>query len=220
MLARLAVVWCVVVLANGCAGSRGSQLCDAIAKRDVASVQRLLAGPELNATRAYGTCVPADVFRIAGPGPGDVALTAIGVELVKAGLPADASWIPHGHAEPITAIEAAAGNGNLELVRALLAVGLDLTSLESARALVLAAGAGHLPVVSLLVQEGIDLGATSGGETALMRARASGRQEVVAFLEREAEARAAAERAAAERAAQERAAEERAGAKRAAAPPP
>lgn len=202
MLPRLAVLCCVVVLASGCAQSRGRQLCDAIAKRDVATVQRLLAGPELNATRAYGACVPADVFRTAGPA--DVALTAIGVELVKAGLPADASWIPHGHAEPITAIEAAAGNGNLELVRALLAVGLDLTSLESARALVQAAGAGHLPVVSLLVQEGIDLAATSGGETAVMRARANGRQGVVTFLEREAEARAAAERAAEERAAAKR----------------
>ena len=65
------------------------------------------------------------------------------------------------------AIEAAAGNGNVELVRALVAVGLDVKSPEATRALVQAAGAGHLPVVKLLVQEGADLEATSGGETAL-----------------------------------------------------
>jgi hypothetical protein len=128
-------------------------------------------------------------------------LTAIGVELVKAGLPADASWIPHGRAEKVSAIEAAARMGNLELVRALLAVGLDLTSLESARAMVQAADAGHLPVVSLLVQEGMDLQATWRGETALDRARASNREDVVAFLEKTVAARAA---AAAARAAQGR----------------
>jgi hypothetical protein len=152
-------------------------------------VQKLLTGPELDATRAYGSCVPADVFRVANPG--DTVLTGIGVELVKAGLPADASWVPRGYTEPVWAIEVAARNGNVALVRALIAVGLDLTSLESARALVQAADAGHLPVVSLLVQEGIDIEATSRGETALDRARASGREEVVAFLEQTAAARAA-----------------------------
>ncbi|MEO5821359.1 MAG: ankyrin repeat domain-containing protein [Vicinamibacteraceae bacterium] len=187
MRARFGVVWCVVAVIGGCAAPRGRQLCDAIAKRDVATVQRLLAGPELNATRTYGTCVPADVFTVARPG--DTALTAIGVELVKAGLPADASWIPLGQSEPVSAIETAARNGNVELVRALLAVGLDLTSLASARALVQAAGAGHLPVVRLLVQEGIDLEATSGGETALDRARAKGQDEVLRFLEDVAAAR-------------------------------
>jgi hypothetical protein len=209
MCARWAVLCCVGVLVGGCAPPRGVQLCDAIAKRDVATVQRVLDGPELNATIPYGTCVPADVFRTARPD--DDALTTIGLELVKAGLPADASWIPPGHSAPITAIDAAAGNGNAELVRALLAVGLDLTTLEAARALVQAAGAGHLSVVTLLVDEGISLEATSGGETALQRARASGREAVVAFLERKAEERAAAERAVAERAA--------AAAARAAAPP-
>ena len=180
---------CVVAIIWGCAAPRGRQLCDAIAKRDVGTVQRLLAGPQLDTTLPYGSCVPADVFIVARPG--DTVLTAIGLELVKAGLPADASWIPRGHSETVTAIEAAARNGNVELVRALVAVGLDLTSLESARALVQAAGAGHLPVVELLVREGIDLEVTSGGETALDRARANGRDEVVAFLEPLVAARAA-----------------------------
>jgi hypothetical protein len=190
MRAPSGVVWFVVVLVCGCAPSRGRQLCDAIARRDVAAAQRALAGPELSVMRDHGPCVPADVF-IAATG-GDPALTAIGVEMVKAGLPADASWIPHGQSRPVTAIETAARNGNVELVRALLAVGLDLTSLESARALVQAAGAGHLTVVTALVEAGIDLDVTAGGETALDRARASGRDEVVAFLERQVAARAAA----------------------------
>jgi hypothetical protein len=190
MLAKSGVLWCVVVLGVACAPPRGRQLCSAIAKRDVATVQQLLAGPELDTTLRYGTCVPADVFVVAKPD--DTALTAIGVELVKAGLPADASWIPYGRTETVSAIEAAARMGNVELVRALLAVGLDLASLESARALVQAADAGHLSVVTLLVQEGMDLQATWRGETALDRARASNRDDVVAFLERTAEARAAA----------------------------
>jgi ankyrin repeat protein len=167
-------------------------LCEAIAGRDVAAVQRVLAGPEISLTRDHGPCVPADVFLAATAG--DQALTAIGVELVKAGLPADASWIPRGRTEPVTAIEAAARNGNAELVRALLAVGLDLTSLESARALVQAAGAGHLAVVTALVQAGIDIEVTSGGDTALDRARASDRDDVVAFLEPLVTARAADEK--------------------------
>lgn len=190
MRARSGMLWCVVVLACGCAPPRGRQLCEAIARRDVAAAQRVLAGPELSTMRDHGPCVPADVF-IAAKG-GDQALTAIGIELVKAGLPADASWIPRGQSRPVTAIEAAARNGNVELVRALIAVGLDLTSLETARALVDAAGAGHLAVVTALVEAGIDLEVTAGGETALDRARASGRDEVVAFLERLAAARAAA----------------------------
>lgn len=190
MRARSGVLWCVVVLSCGCAPSRGRQLCEAIARRDVGAAQRVLAGPELSVTRDHGPCVPADVF-IAAKG-GDQVLTAIGVELVKAGLPADASWIPRGQAEPVSAIEAAARNGNVELVRALLAVGLDLTSLESARALVHSAGAGHLAVVTALVEAGIDLEVTAGGETALDRARARGHDEVVAFLERQVAARAAA----------------------------
>ncbi len=173
-----------------CARPAGQQLCDAIARRDVASVQRLLADSELDATRRHGTCVPADVFSVAGPN--DAALTAIGIELVKAGLSADASWVPPGRSEPVSAIGAAARTGNVALVRALLAVGLDVTSLESERALVQAGGAGHLPVVKLLLQEGVDLEATSGGETALDRARASGHDEVVLFLEQTAAARAAA----------------------------
>ena len=123
----------------------------------------------------------AAVFGVATPD--DKVLTGIGVELVKAGLPADASWIAPGHPEPVWAIEAAASNGNVELVRALVAVGLDVKSPEATRALVQAAGAGHLPVVKLLVQEGADLEATSGGETALDRALANGRDDVVQFLE-------------------------------------
>jgi hypothetical protein len=189
MLERSGVLVGIFVIVSGCVAPRGQQLCDAIAKRDVASVQQLLAGPAIDMQSVQGTCVPAAaVFGVATPQ--DKVLTSIGIELVSAGLPADASWIGPEQPEPVWAIEAAAGNGNVELVRALVAVGLDVTSLETTRAFVQAADAGHLPVVRLLVQEGADLEATSGGETALDRARASGHDDVVQFLEEAAAAQA------------------------------
>jgi hypothetical protein len=170
------------------AAPRGQQLCDAIARRDTSMVEQLLAGPAINMAITQGTCVPAAaVFGVATPD--DKVLTGIGVELLSSGLPADASWIAPGHKEPVWAIEAAAGNGNAELVRALVAVGLDLKSPETTRALVEAAGTGKLRVVQLLVQEGADLDATSGGETALDRARARGQDNVVQFLEATVKAR-------------------------------
>jgi hypothetical protein len=174
---------------TACGPPRGQQLCDAIARRDVATVRRLLEGPEIDLTKAQGTCVPvAAVFGVAKPS--DVALTQIGIELVSAGLPANASWYPPDNRARVEAIEAAASNGNAELVRALFAVGLDVKRPEVMRAFMRAVAAGHLPVVKLLVQEGADIEATSGGETAVERARTNGRDEVVQFLEETAAARA------------------------------
>jgi hypothetical protein len=197
MRAQFLLVGCLAVV-SGCAPPRGQQLCDAMARRDIAAVRQVLSGPQLDATRAYGSCVPADVLRQATSG--DSVATAIAIELLKAGLPPDASWTPPGRTATVRAIEVAAANGNDELVRALLAVGLSVSSMETTRALVQAAGAGHLGVVKLLVQEGADLEATSGGETALDRARASDRADVVQFLEATVAAReAAAARQAAER---------------------
>jgi hypothetical protein len=155
----------------------------------VATVARLLDGPELNLTITHGTCVPAAAVFGAAKAD-DRKLTDIGIELLKAGLAPDASWIAPGHPDPVWAIEAATANGNVELVRALLAVGLDVTSRESTRALVQAAGAGQLSIVQLLVQDGADLEATAGGETALDRATANGRGDVVRFLSQTIAARA------------------------------
>ena len=188
MFVRSGVLFALVLLSSGCAPPRGQQLCDAIAKRDATMVEQLLAGPAINLSLSQGTCVPAAaVFDVAKPG--DKALTSIGIALLAAGLPADASWVTPGHKEPVWAIEAAAGNGNVELVRGLVAVGLDLKSPETTRALVQAAGTGKLRVVQLLVEEGADLDATSGGERALDRARAKGQDDVVRFLEATAAAR-------------------------------
>jgi hypothetical protein len=178
-----------LIVFSGCAPPRGQQLCDAIAKRDVAAVQLLLAGPRINPVMPQGTCVPAAaVFGAAKPN--DRALNEIGVALVAAGMPADASWGTPGQPEPVWAVEAATANGNVELVRALVAVGLDAKSPEATRALVQAAGAGHLAIVQVLVEEGADLEATVHGETAMERATAGGRDQVVRFLEQTIAARA------------------------------
>lgn len=187
---RSSVFCCLVALVCACEGPRGQRLCDAIAKRDVASVRTILSGPAIDLTKSHGTCIPvAAVFGVARPG--DDPLNEIGVELVKAGLPATASWYPPDHTPRVWAIEAAAHNGNVALVRALLAVGLDVKSPEAARAFMQAAAAGHLPVVRLLVQEGADVDMMVDGETPLERATTNGRADVVAFFQRLAALRAA-----------------------------
>jgi hypothetical protein len=182
MRARSGIFCGLLVLVSGCAGPRGQRLCDAIAQRDVAAVRQLLDGPVMDLTVSQGTCVPAAaVFGVAKAG--DARLNEIGVELVNAGLPANASWYPPGNGPRVWAIEAAAGNGNVALVRALFAVGLDVKSPQVAGAFMQATAAGHLPVVRLLVQEGADFEMQVGGETPLERATANGREDVVEFFE-------------------------------------
>jgi hypothetical protein len=156
------------------------QLCQAIASRDLSAVQQVLARNEIDATINQGPCVPAAVVFTAAR-PGDRVLTDIGLELVKAGMPADANWPAAGAWQ--TAVEAAAVNGNVELVRALLAVGLNVQSHDAGRALIRAAEAGHLSVTRLLIDEGVDPEVTENNVAPLSRAVANGHDEVVAFLE-------------------------------------
>jgi hypothetical protein len=182
-------------LAAGCRPAPGQQLCEAIARRDVAAVGRVFAEHDLDPLERQRACLPAEAVFVAA-GPKDAALTAIGIELIKAGLPAEASWVPSGGGSRVTAIEVAAGKGNVELVRALLAVGLDVKAPEVERALIRAAERGHLPVVTLLAQEGAALDATEGGLRADERAEQNGHEAVARFLVDTATARAAAAAAA------------------------
>jgi hypothetical protein len=180
-------------LAAGCADTPGKQLCDAIAKRDVAAVRRVLA-TEIDMQRDVGGCVPvAAVFGEATPK--DDALTQIGVELVKAGLPATASWEAPGASARVTAVEAAARNGNLQLLRALAAVGLDFSSPAATKGLTVAALAGHLPVVTFFVEEGVPLEPLMSpdlvDETLAASALANGHEAVSRYLEETIAAREA-----------------------------
>ena len=184
---RCCVLCSLVVSVSACAGPRGQQLCDAIAKRDVASVRKILDGPAIDLEKTQGTCVP--VAAVFGPAKqGDAPMTEMGVVLVSAGLPATASWNPPDKSPRIWAIEAAARNGNVKLVRALFAVGLDVKSPEATRAFLQAVTAGHLPVVRIFVQEGADFEMVVDDETPLDRAAANGREDVVEFFTNLAEA--------------------------------
>lgn len=177
-------------VALGCGGPPERQLCEAIARRDLAAARLALGRGPVDMQKNHGGCVPiAAVFGLATPE--DTALTEIGVELVKAGMPADASWIPAGTPTRVWAVEAVANNGNVALLRALIAVGLDVKSPAAGRALLGAASAGRLAVVTLLVQEGVPL-EPAGGETPMARALANGHADVVEFLNQTATAQAAA----------------------------
>jgi len=172
----------------GCAPPPGRRLCEAIATRDVAGVQRVLSEHALDVNRAQHGCVPAAVvFGVAATK--DTALTGIGVELVKAGLAPDASWEPADGGPRMFAVEAAAANGNLELVRALLAVNLDVGRPEARRAVLRASANGHLSVVELLVEEGVDIDPGDDGDSPGARALASGHREIVRFLDETVAAR-------------------------------
>ena len=194
------VLSAVVLATAACAPPQARQLCEAIAKRHVAGVHAALERGPIDLLKAQEGCRPVEaVFGKAGPD--DAALTEIGVELVRAGLPAQAAWEEGAERTRVTAVEAAAGNGNAELVRALLAVGLRVQDPEVIRALHLAAGAGHLKVVERLVQEGVDPAAELAGRTPAAAAHDQERDEVEKFLvdelARRAEAAEAAKRAAA-----------------------
>jgi hypothetical protein len=191
------VALATALLASSCGPRPGQRLCEAIARRDVAAVRQVFAEHDLDPLKPQRGCLPAEAV-FAAAGPKDVALTEIGIELIKAGLPAEASWFPSGGGSRVTAIELAAGKGNVDLVRALLAVGLDVKTREVERALIRAAEGGHLGVVTVLVQEGVALDATDAGLRADERAEQNGHEEVARFLAESAAARAAAAAAAAE----------------------
>jgi hypothetical protein len=181
----------VLVLAAGCAKPPGERLCEAIATRDIGTTRALLARGEIDLSANQGTCVPV-VAVFSAAGPKESALTTIGVELLKSGVSPQVSWPSPAGAGRVFAVESAAGTGNLELVRAMVAVGLDLKSPEAGRALVRAAESGHLAVVTLLVEEGVALEMVEGDVAPIARARANGHDAVVAFLDATMAARRAA----------------------------
>lgn len=213
------VLGLAALAAAACAPPQGRQLCEAIAKRDVAGVHAALERGPIDLLRPQEGCTPvAAVFGKAKPD--DATLTEIGVELVRTGLPAQAAWEEGPERQRVVAVVAAAGNGNIELVRALLAVGLRVTDADAIRALHVAAAAGHLEVVKLLVQEGVDPAAELAGRTAAAAAQEQGQDEVEKFLVDELAARAEAAEKAKQTAAAEQAAAAAAAAREAATPPP
>jgi hypothetical protein len=177
-------------LTAGCGGPPPERrLCDAIVKGDVAEARQALTDRALDISRLDDApCRPVQsVFGRARPE--DAALTGIGVEMVKAGLPGNASWQSD---RQVWAVEAAARNGNSQLVRALMAVGLDPSGDEAERALRAAAAAGQREVVEFLLEAGVDPEGDGGTDSPLMLATANGHAEVAAYLGEIIEARTAA----------------------------
>lgn len=198
MLTRLelaSVVTLTGLLAAGCSGpSAGRRLCDAILKSDVAAAQQALADRSLDITKPEGVpCRPVEsVFARAKPE--DTNLTQIGLEMIKAGLPGNASFTIDKH---VWAIEAAARNGNAELVRGLLSVGLDPSGDEAEAALAAAAAAGRFEVVKLLVEAGVAPEGDGSTQAPVMLATTNGHADVAKYLSDTIEGRAAAKAAAA-----------------------
>ena len=89
-----------------------------------------------------------------------------------------------------TALQAAAGNGNLEMVRLFLEAGADVESSvpsedEEGTALQFAAIAGSMSVATLLIEKGADVNAPAVdevGRTALEGAAEHGRLDIVQLL--------------------------------------
>lgn len=196
-------------LAGAACAPPQQQLCEAIARRDIAGVHAALERGGANLLKNQFGCTPVEAV-FANTGPDDKVLTEIGVELVRAGLPAEAAWDLKDGGR-LTAIQAAATNGNVELVKALLAVGLRVQDRDTVRALHAAAGAGRLAVVELMVREGVDPAAELAGQTPAAAAHAQGKDDVEQFLTDEIARRAAAAALAEKHAADEaKAAEQRA----------
>jgi len=171
----------------------GQRLCDAIAKNDVVQAQQALADRDLDLAKLDGLpCrVLESVFGRAKAA--DTGLTQIGLEMVKAGLPATASWTS---GKQVWAVEAAARNGNIELVRALMAVGLDASGEEAERALRAAAAAGQLEAVKMLVGAGVAPEGDGSTQAPVMLATTNGHADVATFLADAIEGRARAAAAA------------------------
>jgi hypothetical protein len=173
-----------------CAPPPEEQLCEAIAKRDVPGVRAALQRAPINLLKQQGGCTPVEAA-FARTGPEDHALTEIGVELVKAGLPPEAAWDLKDGGR-VMAVVAAATNGNATLVRALLAVGLRVEDRETIRALHAAAAADRLDVVKVMVEEGVDPAAELDGRPPAATAHAQQHDRVERFLLDEIATRAAA----------------------------
>ena len=189
------VVTLACALAAGCSGpSAGRRLCDAILKADVPEAQQALADRSLDISKPEGVpCRPVEsVFARARPE--DTNLTQIGLEMVKAGLPGNAAFTIDKH---VWAVEAAARNGNTELVRALMSVGLDTSGDEAEAALRAAAEAGKFEVVKFLVEAGVAPEGDGSTQAPVMLATSNGHTDVAKYLSDTIEGRAAAKAAAA-----------------------
>jgi ankyrin repeat protein len=174
-------------VAAACGPPPQRQLCEAIAKRDLFGVREALQSKSIELLKNKEGCTPVEAA-YAATTPDDATLTEIGVELVRGGLPPEAAWEKGG--QRVTAIEAAATNGNVELVRALLAVGLNVEDRDTIRAFHAAAGGGKLEVVRLMVGAGVDPAVEFNGRAPAMAAHEQNRDEVEKFLLDEIAARA------------------------------
>ena len=91
----------------------------------------------------------------------------------------------HENTNPVRMLYAA-GDGDIDAVRAYISAGGDVNAIDKApvytSAIIQAAEYGHAEIVRLLIEHGADVNATKTGATALMLAAAKGRAEIVNML--------------------------------------
>jgi ankyrin repeat protein len=196
---RVLVLVALLTGAVGCTDPGAAALCDAIQARDVARAEAALRAGPVDWLRQQWTCQPAkDAIDLAGEGAAEG--TQILQAMLRAGLDPDATFNLIASTPGLSAssrsgrsagsttssthslAEWAAGRSADDVVIALRAAGLDMTSERTAQAVVIAARNGDLELLQLLVEAGAPLNATTG-PTALGSAVAERHHAVIAYLE-------------------------------------
>ncbi len=175
--------------ACGVTDAASTELCAAIAARDVPRAEKVLAAGPVDWLRQQGACLPArDAFLAADRPEG----LRIAIAMLDRGLDPNAIVTTHGGSRigsrstmtsTQSLAEIAATLEDPALVNALLAKGLDVKRPGTGQAVAVAAASGNLRAVEVLARSGVDLNQPDDGSTALGVAIQYRHHAVIAFLD-------------------------------------